>query len=161
MISVNEAKNLILDLCNSDRIQTLPLIQTCGSVLAESVLATMDTPPFHQSAMDGYAFVFELWDGVSPLMVVGEVQAGQISNKILKANEVLRIFTGAALPTGADTVVMQEKVVSNGSQIVIQDLSLAKGNNVRLRGSQTRRGEIALNKGQLLTPAGISYLAGF
>lgn len=160
MISVNEAKNLILDLCNSDRIQTLPLIQTCGSVLAESVLATMDTPPFHQSAMDGYAFVFELWDGVSPLMVVGEVQAGQISNKILKANEVLRIFTGAALPTGADTVVMQEKVVSNGSQIVIQDLSIAKGNNVRLRGSQTRKGEIALNMGQLLTPAGISYLAG-
>ncbi len=160
MISVNEAKNLILDLCNSDRIQTLQLIQTCGSVLAESVLATIDTPPFHQSAMDGYAFVFELWDGVSPLMVIGEIQAGQISNKILKANEALRIFTGAAMPTGADTVVMQEKVMIQGSHILIQSPGLMKGNNVRLQGSQTMKGEIALNKGQLLTPAGISYLAG-
>lgn len=160
MISVNEAKNLILDLCNSDRIQTLPLIHSCGSVLAESVPAIIDTPPFHQSAMDGYAFAFELWDGVSPLMVVGEIQAGQTSGKVLKANEALRIFTGAAVPLGADTVVIQEKVVIQATHILIQAPGLMKGNNVRLQGSQTRKGEIALNRGQLITPAGISYLAG-
>lgn len=62
MINVTEAKQLIIDNCPAPKIMALPLIEACGSILAEPVYALIRYTPFHQSAMDGYAFSYENWD---------------------------------------------------------------------------------------------------
>lgn len=160
MINVNEAKQLIEENCCFLKVETLTLLEANGSVLAEPIYAAIDTPPFHQSAMDGYAFSYENWDKKSSLMVVGEIQTGSFSNTVLKANEAVRIYTGAPIPSGTDTVVMQEKISRDGNSIQILDTILVKGANVRPQGSQTKKGELALQERQLLSPVAISFLAG-
>ncbi len=160
MVDVEKAKKLIIDNCNSAKVILLPLSDVHGCILAESVIAAFDTPLFHQSAMDGYAFSFDSWNGENELYVAGEIQAGTYSSDLLKPLEAVGIFTGAPLPAGADTVVMKEKVIVNGNTIAINDGQLTKGSNVRLKGSQTKKGEIALNKGQFLIAPAISFLAG-
>ncbi len=160
MISVKEAKQLITENCTVQKTETLSLLQANGSILAESIYAPIDTPPFNQSAMDGYAFSFENWDKKSNLKVIGEVQAGSSAAINVANNEAVRIFTGAPIPPGTDTVVMQEKISLNDNQIQILDIFLIEGTNVRPQGSQTKKGEMALIEKQLLTPVAISFLAG-
>ncbi|MEO8960374.1 MAG: molybdopterin molybdenumtransferase MoeA, partial [Ginsengibacter sp.] len=160
MISVSEAKKIISENCDQIRIETRLLSKSQGYILAKPVYSLMDTPPFHQSAMDGYAFSYEGWDGKSDLEVCGEIQAGNEANVILKSFQTARIFTGAAMPADADTVVMQEHVTKNEKTIHIDNVKLVKGDNVRARSSQTKKGEFALDKGQLLTAPAISFLAG-
>jgi molybdopterin molybdotransferase len=160
MINVTEAKQLINENCSVLKVKTLPLLEANGSILAEPIYAIMDTPPFDQSAMDGYAFSFENWDKKSNLTVIGEIQTGDYSDKHLMANEAFRIYTGAPIPPNADTVVMQEKVSRDGNTIEVLDAFLVKGTNVRPQGSQTKSGELALRERQLLSPVAISFLAG-
>ena len=160
MINVTEAKRLINENCNVLKVKILPLLEANGSVLAEPIYAIIDTPPFDQSAMDGYAFSYENWDKKSHLTVIGEIQTGNYSDKLLGTNETVRIYTGAPIPPGADTVVMQEKIIREGNVIQIQDAFLVKGTNVRPQGSQTKKGEMALQERQLLSPVAISFLAG-
>lgn len=160
MISVSEAKKLIAENCKSAKEVELPLLEVNGFILSETVYSLIDTPPFNQSAMDGYAFSFDNLNGKNILEVNGEIQAGDFSGEELKPMEAVRIFTGAALPPGADTVVMQEKVTVKNNSITITDEQISKGSNVRLKGSQTKKGEAVLQQGQLLTPAGISFLTG-
>lgn len=159
MITVSEARQLIKQNCKSPRIVEKSLSDALGYVLAETLLATMDTPPFDNSAMDGYAFSYAKWDKKTALTVIGEVQAGCKSNLKIGTNEAIRIFTGAPLPRDVDTVIMQEKVELNGNKIRLLDNNLKQGSNIRLKGSQTKKGDVALQKGQIITPAGISYLA--
>ncbi|HQE34768.1 MAG TPA: molybdopterin molybdotransferase MoeA [Flavobacterium alvei] len=160
MINVKEAKQLIDENCCLMKSETLTLLEANGSILAEPIYAAIDTPPFHQSAMDGYAFSYENWDKKSNLTLVGEIQTGNFSNSEVLANQVVRIFTGAPIPPGTDTVVMQEKISREGNTIQILDDLLVKGTNVRPQGSQTQKGELALQENQLLTPVAISFLAG-
>ncbi|MCC7401894.1 MAG: molybdopterin molybdotransferase MoeA [Chitinophagaceae bacterium] len=160
MIGVREAKKIILDNCTTSKTEELPLVRAGGFVLAKPVYSPIDSPPFDQSAMDGYAFSFEHWDKKNELPVNGEVQAGNCLNTILNSNQSVRIFTGAALPAGMDTVVMQEKVSANATSIIIKDEQISKGSNVRPRGSQIRKNEIAAAKNHFLSPASVSFLSG-
>lgn len=160
MINVQEAKQLIEANCCFQKVEKQDLIEANGSILADPIFAVMDTPPFDQSAMDGYAFSYENWDKKSNLTVVGEIQTGNYSTTIVQANQAVRIFTGAPIPPGTDTVVMQEKINRDGNTIQIQDTLLDKGSNVRPQGSQTKKGEMALQERQLLSPVAISFLAG-
>lgn len=160
MISVSEAKKIIADNCTHERVMSRSLEKTHGYILASPVFSPINTPPFHQSAMDGYAFSYESWDGRGDLEICGEIQAGNEANVVLKPFQAIRIFTGAALPGDADTVVMQEHVTKKENTIHIENAQLLKGANVRPMGSQTKKGEPALNKGQLLTAPAISFLAG-
>lgn len=160
MITVAAAKQLIKENCNKIKAELLPLNEVLGLVLANEVYSIIDTPPFNQSAVDGYAFSFKDWDKKSVLKVSGEIQAGNLSHAILKPLEAIRIFTGAALPQGTDTVVMQEKVIATEKNISINDDQLAKGMNVRQQGSQINKNGLILQAGHLLTPASIALIAG-
>lgn len=160
MISVTEARALIANNCNILKPNTLPLLEANGCVLATSIYAPIDTPPFDQSAMDGYAFSFENWDKKSELDVVGEIQTGDFSNEIIGKNQAVRIFTGAKIPSGTDTVVMQEKVIRIENSIQINDEFLVQNVNVRPKASQTKKGDLAMAENQVLTPVAISFLAG-
>jgi molybdopterin molybdotransferase len=128
-------------------------------VLADDVFTTIDTPPFDNSAVDGYAFSFADWDGNSALKVIGEIQAGSTHAEIGKG-EAVRIFTGAAIPKATDTVIMQEKVEVVGNVLRLLDDQLTLGRNVRPKASQTKAGSLALPKGHCINPASISFLAG-
>ncbi len=158
MISVNQAKKLINE--NSFTLSpiTLPISEVSGLVLAADVFANYDIPAYQQSSMDGYAIKFE--DSKQSLKIVGEMMAGTPSTFTIANGEAARIFTGAPLPHGADTVVMQEKIVLADDAITIHDPSLTKGSNVRDTGAEIKVGALAMQKGSLLTPAAIGFLAG-
>lgn len=160
MIPIHEAKRLIIENYTDAKVTQLPINKASGFVLAEPVFSPIDTPPFDQSAMDGYAFSYGEWDGKSDLLLAGEVQAGNYLAQNLKPNEAARIFTGAAMPAGTDSVVIQENIIKKGKYISIKDDKLIKGSNVRLQASQTKKGDLALAEGHYLSPAAISFLAG-
>lgn len=159
MITVDEAINIIRQKVQPLATQELALLDAAGLLLAEDLLAPEDLPRFAQSAMDGYAFCFQDLQQGTELPVSGEVAAGDPVVSPLDRGTAMRIFTGAPIPPGADTVVMQEKVERNGHGILIRDDSLEMGINVRLIGSEIKSGELALPKGSLLTPGAIGLAA--
>jgi len=138
---------------------TIPLQQAVGRVLAADVVAFTDIPAFEQSAMDGYALSFAGYELHKTLTIQGEVPAGAPELSVLQGNQATRIFTGAPVPAGADTVVMQEKVEVKDGQLHILDDQLRPGLNVRLIGSEIKAGELMLSKGDKLTPAAVGFLA--
>lgn len=160
MISVTEAKKIIRENASQLRPLQLPLAEAAGKILAEDVFSPIDFPSFLQSSMDGYAFRFEDWQKNKKLTIDGEIAAGDTGLFELSPGKVIRIFTGAPLPAGADTVVIQEKVSIENGRLTIEDDALQKGNNVRLKGSDIKNGDLALPKEALLTPAAIAFLAG-
>ena len=160
MISVTEAKEII----NNNTTPLAPVKSALsladGKVLAEDVYAKADIPAFPQSSMDGYAFSFEGWKKHKKIKIVGEVVAGSNENITLEPGNAVRIFTGAAVPTGADTVIMQEKTKTRNEELIIEDESLQAGTSVRPKGSEIKAGALALEKGSTLSPAAIGFLAG-
>ena len=159
MISVEEAKNLIRQYTQKLKPKVLDLNEIVGLQLAKDIDSPIDLPPFNQSAMDGYAFNYDAWDKVSPLTVQGEVATGNTFNENILPNTAIRIFTGAAMPIGLDTVVIQEKVTRSENQITIIDDGIKQGLNVRLQGSHTSKNTKAINSGTKITPAVISFIA--
>jgi molybdopterin molybdotransferase len=160
MISVSEAKKIISESASSLEPVMLPLSQAAGLILAENVYASLDIPAFPQSSMDGYAFSFEGWKQHKQLKIVGEVAAGSNETFTLAPENTVRIFTGAAVPPGADTVIMQEKVKTQNGELNIEDETLQPGNSVRPKGSEIKTGALALEKNSVLSPAAIGFLTG-
>lgn len=160
MISVTEAKQIITGGFHALAPVTMHLSDAAGKVLAEDLQAPYDIPAFAQSAMDGYAFAFRDWQPGKALEIAGEVPAGSsiVRNEI--PGKAFRIFTGAPVPAGTDTVVMQEKTDVNSDLLTLQDDNIRPGINVRPKGSEIKAGELALKKGHLLTPGTIGFLAG-
>lgn len=158
MIPVSKAKELIHDLVQSLDPLALPLQETAGLTLAEDILSPYDIPAYPQSSMDGYSFAFE--EGRSTYELEGEMAAGSRQQFNLVTGKAIRIFTGAAVPNGADTVLVQEKARVENGLLHLADTSLQKGDNVRPIGSEIQKGEHALSKGDRLQPASIGFLAG-
>jgi molybdopterin molybdotransferase len=157
MISVEEAKKLIDESIIPLPPMQISLAEASGLVLAEDVFAPIDLPPFPQAGMDGYAFAYQ--QDIGSYTIVGEIAAGADQVPALKPGEAVRIFTGAPVPAGADTVVMQEKVKVDANRMVLMDPDLQRGQHVRPQGSDLCNGALAMVAGQKLTPAGIGFLA--
>ncbi|MCC6371741.1 MAG: molybdopterin molybdotransferase MoeA [Bacteroidia bacterium] len=160
MISVKEARQLIYGNAIEAIKKNMSLYDAGNYVLAEDVYSPINVPPFHQSAMDGYAFRFLDWKKNEALAIVDEIQAGAIGTDDYEVNTAVRIYTGAPIPKNYDTVVMQEKVRVDGKQLFIEDEQIRQGLNVRLSGSQTEQGSLALKKGTVISPGVAGYLAG-
>ena len=160
MISVTEALSLIKENVSPLKPVRLPLKETGELVLAEDIRARIDIPAFRQSSMDGYAFSFEGWQDGKKLKINGEVPAGASNGFVIEPQQAVRIFTGAAVPDGADTVVKQEMVEISEDLLIIRDNSISRGDNVRAVGSEIKTGEIALKKNKKLSPPSIGFLAG-
>ena len=135
-----------------------PLAECRGLVLAEDVTAPIDVPPWDNSAMDGYALRGEDLRNGANLRVVEEVPAGRFPRKRVGPGEATRLFTGAPIPEGADTVIRQEDTQA-GDGVVRIVLAPAAGRNVRKRGEDLVRGGRALAAGSELTPARLGVLA--
>lgn len=158
MISVTEAKDIILQHIPVRKTKWVTLHEAAGLVTASDVTAGTDIPAFPQSSMDGYALKFE--DRETPLLITGEMAAGTSQPIAIQTGEAARIFTGAPLPEGADTVVMQEKTMVEGQYLKVTDQALSTGLNVRPKGSEVKEGEKAMPAGTVLSPAAIGFLAG-
>jgi len=160
MISVTEARQIIREHTSPLPPVQWPLSKAAGLVLAEDVFAALDMPSFRQSSMDGYALSFRDWKEHGRLKIAGVIAAGNKDDIPLAPGTAVRIFTGAAVPSGADTVVMQEKVRVENGELLIDDLSLEREANVRPIGVEIRSGDLALGKGSFLNPAAIGFLTG-
>jgi len=158
MISVQQAKQIIRDAAPAPKIVKLPLLEAFGFTLAKDVIATVDIPNFAQSSMDGYAIKFA--DKGKQLAIIGEMAAGATQQHTIKNGQATRIFTGAPLPQGADTVIMQEKVTVENKLLTLQDDNLSQGLNVRPKGAEVKNGELAMAKGTYLSAAALGFLAG-
>ena len=124
-----------------ERVERVPIVDAINRVLAEEVRANIALPPFDQSAMDGYAFAAASIERIeTDLPVVVRVAAGSRA-PALPAGSAARIFTGSAIPAGADTVVMQEHVRRRGSHVVV-DGPVRPGSNIRRRGEDIAPGEL-------------------
>ena len=156
MISVEQAIELIQQHSKRLPSKKVPVIDALGCVLSENAISPISLPPFDQSAMDGYAVRFS--DSEKQIKIIGEVAAGKVFPKKLQSGEAVRIFTGASVPVGTDTVIMQERILIENGNLLLQDPNLKKGANIRKAASQIKKGKIALSKGTIITPGGIGYL---
>jgi molybdopterin molybdotransferase len=158
MISVSEAKNIIQE--NVERLSpvSLSLEHLAGLILSKDIYAQVNIPAFPQSGMDGYAIAFASIG--KPILMAGEQAAGTNLHSHVKPGMAVRIFTGAIVPEGADTVVVQEKSKIIDGFLQIEDDKLKMGDNVRLPGTEIAKGALALPAGSLLTPPAIGFLAG-
>lgn len=149
LLPVDEALNRILARVQAVSAETVALGAAAGRVLAAPVVARHDQPPFHASAMDGYAMrAGDVAEGVW-LKVIGMSQAGAGFAGAVGAGEAVRIFTGAPLPEGADTVIMQEEAERNGD--LVRFTSPARlGHSVRPRGYDFSNGQTILEAGTRL-----------
>ncbi len=131
-----------------------------GRVTAVDVKAPVDLPPFDNSAVDGYAVRHAdlLRDSDTRLSVAGRLTAGARAEIGLKPGQAIRIFTGAAMPAGADTVFMQEDVTVDGDRVVVPK-GLKLGANRRLAGEDVAGGQVALPAGTVLEPQHIALAA--
>ncbi len=131
-------------------------LQHClGRILSEDVVAARDVPPFDNSAMDGYAIRYS--DIPGPIPVTQRIPAGSAADA-LEPGTAARIFTGGVLPTGADTVVMQENTREQAGLVTVVEQP-AEGANIRRRGSDIGAGDTVLRAGQLLMPQDLGLAA--
>jgi molybdopterin molybdotransferase len=157
MISVSEARAALLALVDPLGVETVPLAQCSGRVLAEPVAARRDQPPFSASAMDGYAVNATEVELHAMFKVIGEAAAGHGFEGKVGAGQAVRIFTGAPVPEGADFVVIQEDVDRKGNLITILDAP-APNRNIRPKGGDFAIGD-TLSAPRILTPADVALLA--
>ena len=132
--------------------ELVPLRAALGRVLSTSLIAPVNLPPFDNSAVDGFAVRAEDIDGARErrLAIVDRVAAGQVATRAVKSGEAVRIFTGAPMPPGADTVFMQEDCRIDGTHVVVPP-GLSRGANRRLAGEDIRAGAVALPAGRRLS----------
>ena len=155
---VDEAVAAILARGPEVAAETVPLSMAAGRVLAAPVIADHDQPPFNASAMDGYALRASDAAGGAALRVIGMSQAGAGHDGTLGPGEAVRIFTGAPLPAGADTVIMQEEAEREGD-LVRFNAPVRRGHSVRPRGHDFTTGQALLAAGTLLGPLQLSVAA--
>jgi molybdopterin molybdotransferase len=139
--------------------ETVSLHQALHRVLAEPVAAAIDVPAHTNSAMDGYALRgTDVAEPGTALKLIGESFAGRPFQGLVGPGECVRIMTGAVVPEGSDTVIMQEQTEREGDQVRFEKPA-KPGANVRPAGEDLRRGDTALHPGRWLTPADLGVLA--
>jgi molybdopterin molybdotransferase len=156
------ARTILLDVRRQPALR-VPLDDALGSVLAEDVVSRVDIPAWTNSAMDGYAARGEDVRGATEtkpvrLRVVEHLPAGHFPTRPIGPGECARIFTGAPLPEGADTVIRQEDT-DEGAETVTINKDRDVGVNTRRVGEDIRKGSTALNEGTELGPAQLGVLA--
>jgi molybdopterin molybdotransferase len=141
-------------------IETVALAAASGRVIAHDVMAPIDLPPFDNSAVDGYAVRHgDLGAGAETRLTVAErVTAGRAAAQALTAGHAVRIFTGAPMPAGADTVFMQEDVRTDGADVIVPP-GLKRGANRRLAGEDVRSGSVVLPAGRRLAAQDVALAA--
>ena len=171
LLDVSEARRQLLDHFSPLESNNVPLTAAIGLVLAESIVAAYDLPPFPNSSMDGFAVqavdILEARpENPVSLRVVGDIPAGTVFEGVLQSGEAIRIMTGAVIPLGADTVVpvedtdhyLQDKNFQL-PEVVQVFRSIQTGVNIRPIGQDVRQGETVLPAGRRIRPQDAGFLS--
>lgn len=139
--------------------ETISLLSSLGRVLAQAVTADRDLPPFPRSTRDGYAVrAADLQNLPARLRTIGQIKAGGTFDGSVASGEAVEIMTGAAVPDGADSVVMVEYTSASENNVEVRR-SLAAGENVVPSGAEARARDVLLNQGVRMRPAQIALAA--
>jgi molybdopterin molybdotransferase len=163
MRTVEGHARVIADLLSPTPIELIPLAHADGLVLANDLIATIDLPPFENSAMDGYAVrAVDIQHLPLTLPVSQDIPAGRTDTEPLVAGTAARIMTGAPLPPGADVIVQVERTDGGVDEVRI-DSAPAAGVHVRTRGEDVRAGSVVLPAGTVIGPPqiGVAAALGF
>ena len=156
-MSVAQARQFIqqflMPVVETEKVATM---QALGRVLATDIISPSNVPNHNNSAMDGFAFKFSA--NLKTLNIIGTAFAGKAFTGAVKAGECVKIMTGALIPVGADTVMMQERIAVKSDRITLLD-EPKLGANVRQAGEDLKLGQTVLAKGHVLKPADLGLIA--
>jgi len=140
--------------------ESVPIRSSLGRVLAEDIHSPCNVPNHNNSAMDGYAFNADdmAGTGETTLKIIGTAFAGKAYEGSIKKGQCVRIMTGAVMPEGADTVVVQERVTAEGDNIRFAD-GPKRGMNMRYAGEDLKQGQVVLPDGHLMRAADLGLIA--
>jgi molybdopterin molybdotransferase len=163
VLTFEEARQAVEDHASrlsSGTTETVPLLRAAGRVLAETITADRDIPPFPRSTRDGYAVrAADLAKLPATLKVIGEIKAGpQQLPSTLNPGQAFAIMTGAPVPQGADAIVMVEYTSQKADSVEITK-SVAPGENIVAQGAESKRGNLLLDRGTRLNQAAIALAA--
>jgi len=159
LLSVAEALTRVTDGLDPFEAERVPLTDALGRVLADDLAAGLTQPPFDASAMDGYAVrTADVAALPARLTVIGEAAAGSGFGGNVGAGEAVRIFTGAPVPKGADTIIIQENTVAGDGMVTVTEA--APGRHIRPRGQDFAEGDVLLHRGTRLGPRELMLAAG-
>lgn len=169
IVSIQEAVERVLKCVTPSALEQVPLDSVMGRRLGEPLVADHPVPHFRRSGMDGYAVRAAETRGASMdmpirLEVVGSIPCGAVMEAELQPGQAARIMTGAAVPEGADAVIMLEQTDSldqEGKQWVMVKREMTCGSNISEVGIEVQKGELLLEAGRLLGPGEIALLAMF
>jgi molybdopterin molybdotransferase len=156
-MSVSQAKAFIQQFLSPvEATETITIRESLGRVLSKDIISPCNVPNHDNSAMDGFAYKFE--DANKPLKIIGTAFAGKPYAGNIQSSECIKIMTGAVIPAGADTVVMQERTTTIDNMLTITEMP-QKGANIRLAGEDLSLGQTVLAKGHLMRPADLGLIA--
>lgn len=161
MIPVDKALEIVLAHTGTLPAEEVLLEGALGRVLAEEVASDLDLPPFDRAMMDGYALRAQDVDAVpARLAVVGQLRAGQFSDRVVQAGEAVQIMTGAPVPAGATAVVPVERTRALDAGRAVDVLErIPAGANIAPAGSEVTAGQTVLERGRTIDPAVVAVLA--
>ena len=158
LLPVEDAQARLLALRDSLLPEKISFSECFGRYISDDILARRDQPAAPLSAMDGYAIRYDNLPG--PWTIVGESAAGAASTRAVNAGEAMRIFTGAIVPDGADTIIVQEDAAADGTTLTLTgDGPGVRGRHIRPRASDFAAGDCLLPGGTRLTPGAIAAAA--
>jgi molybdopterin molybdotransferase len=159
LLSVEEALRRVLDAVEPTPAETIGVADACGRVLAADLAALRTQPPADVSAMDGYAVRAEdVESAPTRLRMIGEVAAGRPFEGTVGFGQAARIFTGGVMPTGADTVVIQERTTRDGDTVIVTSPGRPRA-NVRVAALDFAQGDVLLHRGRRLTGRDVALAA--
>ena len=159
LLPVADALARILDGVGATGVELVPLLEARGRTLAEPLAAKFSQPPFAVSAMDGYAVrAADVAAIPSSLSIIGESVAGRRFSGRIEASQCVRIFTGAAVPDGADAIVIQEDTTRDGNNITVTEAS-PPGLHIRGTGLDFSKGQTLLHAGRILDARALTLAA--
>jgi molybdopterin molybdotransferase len=159
MITVEEAEELILSNAGDYGAEIVLFEESLGRVLAETIRADRDLPPFNRVSMDGIAIKHaDFEQGVTTFTIKATQAAGDTPVNVEQIGECVEIMTGAALPESLDTVIRYEDLEINDGKAILQVSEIKKGQNIHVRGADRKQGDIVLTSGRVITPAVISMV---
>ena len=159
LMPVAEALTQILGRVQRLGAESVIIRQAAGRTLNGPLVSALTNPPFDASSMDGYGLrAADIAKLPASLKLIGESAAGWPFAGTVGHGQAVRIFTGAPVPDGADTVVIQEETRAEGSRVTVLEAT-PKGANIRLRGQDFHDGDIVLDDGCRLSPRDIMLAA--
>ena len=166
VVSVEEARNEMEKVFENFKldIEKVFLLESHNRILAENVVSDINVPEFNRSTVDGYAIKSKDSHGASSSIpsvfnIIGEVKMGEVSPYNINAGETVYVPTGGMIPDGADAMVMIEDTEKLDKSTLMVYRAISHNENIILKGQDIKIGEIALNKGRILTPEAIGVLA--